>query len=171
MSPTYLTLAPFFFSQIKFVAMVGQRVYHRYSFTPLHTDFLNAKHPESAWPHFTMLYWLEQVKASVTAVLEGARHWREYEGGMVHIKDRLWKDHTDPCRSVRSSRDDIFDAPLRVPCTFPSLNKQQPNKSRVHSSWKITHIPHRRETSWEIREYKIPAAADRAQEKARFRVL
>ena len=113
MSPTYLTLSPtyltIFLSQIKFGQrlcdfvpnlshhffisdkvwpMVVRRVYHRYSFTPLPTDFLKAKRPESAWPHFTTLYWLERVKASVTSVWEGIRHWR-VRGGTAHQRSPL----------------------------------------------------------------------------------
>ena len=139
--------------------MVSWHIYHRYSFTPLHTDFLKTKHPESAWPHFTTLYWLQQAKASVTSVLEGIRHWQGTRRNGAS-KIAFGEDHTGPCRRVRSSRDDIFDVPLRVPCMFPSLNKLQPNKSGVHSSWKITHIPTQAWNIIERLEYKILAAAD-----------
>lgn len=98
----------------------------------------------------------------------GARHLRGTRRNGAS-KIAFWEDHTDPCRSVRSSRDDIFDALLRVPCTFPSLNKQQPNKKQgpfqlENNTHTNTGVKHHRE----IREQDTGSCGQKHKKRARF---
>ena len=107
--------------------MVGQYVYHRYGFTPMHTGLPKANAQNRHGLTSAMLYWLEQVMATVASAWKGNRHGRQTKRpGTSRVT--TGEDHIDPCRRVGGSRGDILDVPLRVPCTFPALNKQQPNK-------------------------------------------